>query len=130
MKVYSVYLRRHGLDPDRDVVLVKEGFSWPAFFLSFLWALWHRLWLAAALIVLANAAISLGIYFLHPNPLTQTAVSLGVAAIIGYLADGLRQKKLARLGFAFAGVVSGVNGDHAFRRYLDKDPALAADLGT
>ncbi len=129
MKVYSVHLRRHGLDADRDVVLVKEGFSWPAFFLSFLWALWHRLWLAAALIVLVNAAISIGIYLLRPDPLTQVAVSLGVAAVIGYLADGFRQNKLARQGFAFAGVVSGINGDHAFRRYLDKDPALAADLG-
>lgn len=129
MKVYSVHLRRHGLDTDRDVVLVKEGFSWPAFFLSFLWALWHRLWLAAALIVLVNAAISLGIYLLHPDPLTQAVVSLGVAAIIGYLADGIRQNKLARLGFAFSGVVSGIDRDHAFRRFLDKDPALAADLG-
>ncbi|MBI2584926.1 MAG: DUF2628 domain-containing protein, partial [Rhodospirillales bacterium] len=36
MRLYSVHLRRHGLDPDRDLVLVKEGFSWPAFLLSFL----------------------------------------------------------------------------------------------
>ena len=130
MKIYSVHLRRHGLDAGRDIALVKEGLSWPAFSLTFLWALWHRLWLAAALIVLSNATISLGIYALHPDPLTQAALTLGVAAIIGYLADDLRQMKLERLGFAFVGVVSGVNGDHAFRRYLDKNPALAADLGT
>ena len=47
MRLYSVHLRRHGLDPDRDIVLVKEGFSWPALLFSFLWALRHQLWLAA-----------------------------------------------------------------------------------
>ena len=36
MRLYSVHLRRHGLDPDRDIVLVKEGFSWPAFFITVL----------------------------------------------------------------------------------------------
>ena len=63
MNTYTVHLRRHGLDPERDVVLVKEGFSWPAFFLSFLWALWHQLWLAAALILAAHIAISVGIHY-------------------------------------------------------------------
>ena len=128
MKLYAVHLRRHGLDPDRDVVLVKEGFSWPAFLLSFVWALWHRLWLAAALIVLAQAAVSLGIYLLHPDPLSQAVLSLGLAAIIGYLAADFRQHKLAGQGFAFAGVVGGSNIDQAYRRFLDNEPALAADL--
>ena len=44
MRVYTVHMRRPALDPDADFRLVKEGFSWPAFFFSFLWALWSRLW--------------------------------------------------------------------------------------
>jgi hypothetical protein len=128
MNTYTVHLRRHGLDPDHDVVLVKEGFSWPAFFLSFLWALWHRLWLAAALIMAAQISISSCIHFLRPDPLTQAAVVLGVATIIGYLANDYRQEKLAQLGYAVDGVVSGLNKDHALRRYLDSEPALAADF--
>ena len=128
MKFYAVHLRRHGLDPDGDVVLVKEGFSWPAFLLSFVWALWHRLWLAAVLFGLAQAAISLGIYLVHPDPVSQTVLSLGLAAIIGYLAADIRQHKLARQGFAFAGVVVGNDVDQAYRRFLDSEPALAADL--
>ena len=128
MKTYTVHLRRHGLDPDRDVVLVKEGFCWPAFFLSILWALWHRLWLAAALILAANIVLGIGIYFLRPDPVTQTAVALGIAAIIGYLANDYRQARLAQLGYAVDGVVSGLNKEHALRRYLDLEPALAADF--
>ena len=128
MKIYAVHLRRHGLDPDRDVVMVKEGFSWPAFLLSFVWALWNRLWLAAALFALAHAAISLGIYLLHPDPVSQAVVSLGLAAVIGYLAADIRQHKLTRQGFAFAGVVVGEDVDQAYQRFLDSEPALAADL--
>ncbi len=128
MKIYAVHLRRHGLDPDRDVVMVKEGFSWPAFLLSFVWALWHRLWLAAALFVLAHAAISLGVYLLRPDSVSQAVVSLGLAAIIGYLAADIRQHKLARQGFVLAGVVVGEDVDQAYRRFLDSEPALAADL--
>ncbi len=128
MKLFAVHLRRHGLDPDRDIVLIKEGFSWPAFFLSFVWALWHRMWLAAGLIVLAHAGISFGIYLVRPDPLSQAVLSLGLAAIIGYLAADFRQTKLARQGFSLAGVVSGDDSDQAYRRFLDGEPALAAEL--
>ena len=128
MNVYTVHLRRHGLDPDRDLLVVKEGFSWPAFFLSFLWALWHRLWVPAAVIFLAGAAIGLLGAKLHLDSLSQWALSLGLAAIVGYLGNDLRRRLLDRQGFALADVSSGDDADAALRRYLDAEPALAADL--
>ena len=128
MRLYSVHLRRHGLDPDRDIVLVKEGFSWPALVFSFLWALWHRLWLAALAILLAVATLNAAIYWLRPDELSQAVLSLGLGVIVGYLGNDLRRRKLTRLGFAFAGAVSGDDPDKALRRYLDSQPALAADL--
>ncbi len=128
MRMYSVHLRRHGLDPDRDVRLVKEGFSWPAFFLAFLWALWHRLWLEAGVIFALNAAIGLAALEIPLDLLSQGALSLGLAAIVGYLANDLRCRKLAKQGFVLAGVASGENSDTALARFLDDEPALAADL--
>ncbi|MCH7864817.1 MAG: DUF2628 domain-containing protein [Proteobacteria bacterium] len=128
MNVYTVHLRRHGLDPDRDLLVVKEGFSWPAFFLSFLWALWHRLWVPAAVIFLAGAAIGLLGAKLHLDSLSQWALSLGLAAIVGYLGNDLRRRRLDRQGFALADVSSGDDADAALLRYLDSEPALAADL--
>ena len=128
MNVYTIHLRRHGLDPDRDLLVVKEGFSWPAFFLSFLWALWHRLWVPAAVIFLAGAAIGLLGAKLHLDSLSQWALSLGLAVIVGYLGNDLRRRLLDRQGFALADVSSGDDADAALRRYLDAEPALAADL--
>ena len=130
MNLYAVHLRRHGLDPDRDVVVVKEGFCWPAFFLSVLWALWTRLWLAAALFLSAQGLVNLGVYLFHPDPLSQGILSLGLAVIFGYVANDLRQQKLSRQGFALSAVVNGKNSDQAYSRFLDHEPGLAADLTT
>jgi len=130
MRLYSVHLRRHGLDPDRDLVLVKEGFSWPAFLLSFLWALAHRLWLAAAIIAAAHVVLGAAVVLLGANPASEIALSLGLALIVGFVANDLRRRKLAKQGFAFAGVVVADNASSALRRYLDGEPALAQDLRT
>ncbi|MBL4690914.1 MAG: DUF2628 domain-containing protein [Rhodospirillales bacterium] len=128
MNLYAVYLRRHGLDPDRDVVLIKEGFSWPAFSLSFVWALWNRLWLVAAGFLAAQGVVGLAITLLRPDPLSQVFLSLGLAVIFGLLANDLRQSNLAGRSFVLTAVTSGKDSEAAYRRFLDHEPALAADL--
>ena len=41
---------------DENARIIRDRFSWIAFFVPFLWLLWHRAWLAAAL-VFALAAL-------------------------------------------------------------------------
>ena len=41
MRIYTVHQRVWSSSPDRDAVLVREGFSWPAFFFSVAWALFR-----------------------------------------------------------------------------------------
>ena len=128
MRHYTVHLRRHGLDPDRDLVLVKEGFSWPAFFFSVLWALWHRLWLVAGIFFLIQLAMSLVLAVWTLDPVSASAVSVGAALIFGYAANDLRRWVLGRRGFVETAVVAADGLDGAERRFLDDEPALAADL--
>jgi hypothetical protein len=128
MRLYTVHVRRHGLDPDRDLVLVKEGFSWPAFFFSAFWALWHRLWLAALAILAANAALALAVVLTSPDPVTEIALSVGLAAIVGTVANDLYRRKLDKRGFLLAGVAAADDADAALRRFLDGDPALAREV--
>ncbi len=128
MRVFTVHLRRHGLDVDRDLALVKEGFCWPAFLFSFLWALWHRLWIVAIAIFSVEAALSWALAAFASDPVSWAAVSLGVAVIIGNLANDLRRWALARQEFADAGVVAADDRDSAERRFLESRPELAAEL--
>jgi hypothetical protein len=128
MRHYTVHLRRHGLDPDRDLVLVKEGFSWPAFFFSMVWALGLRLWPVAGMFLGIHVALTVVLALWRPDPVSAVAVSAGAALILGFAANDLRRWMLGRRGFVETAVVAADDRDGAERRFLDAEPALAADL--
>jgi hypothetical protein len=128
MRLYTVHVRRHGPDADSDLVLIKEGFCWPAFFLLPLWALWHRLWLAALVLLVADLAVSGAALLLRLDVFSHGAVSVGFAAIVGFVANDLRRRRLERRHFALAAVVSGAGREAAEWRFLDGEPELAAEL--
>ncbi len=129
MRLYTVHVRRHGVDADSDLVLIKEGFCWPAFFLGPLWALWHRLWLAALVLLIADLGLSGTALLLRLDGLSQGAVSVGFVAIVGFVANDLRRRRLERRRFTLAAVVSGAGREAAELRFLDGEPESAAELG-
>lgn len=128
MRFYTVHVRHRGLDPDRDIALVKEGFSWPAFFFSLIWALYRRLWLAAAGLLAAILALEGLTAASGLDPATGTMLSLGLSAAFGWLGNDLARRKLERDGFAFMGVVAADGPDAALKRFLDGAPDLAGEL--
>ncbi len=128
MRFYTVHVRHRGLDPDRDIALVKEGFSWPAFFFSLPWALYRRLWLAAAGLTAAVLALEALTMTSGLDPATGIVLSLGLSAAFGWLGNDLARGKLDRAGFACMGVVSADDPDAALKRFLDGAPELAGDL--
>jgi hypothetical protein len=126
--MYTVYVRHGGLDPDRDVALVKEGFCWPAFVFGPLWALTRKLWLAAFVFALVLGAIEYLVEATALDPVASAALMLGASAAFGWIGNDLRRRKLERQGFVFQGVVAGDDLDAAFKRFLDATPALARSL--
>lgn len=129
MRVFTVHYHPTSRSPDRDVVLVKEGFCWPAFLLSPVWALWRRLWLAAGLIFVTEAVMEVTLTLIGADELSWAAVYLGYRAIVGYWANDWRRRKLARAGYREAGVVAAVDDDAALRRFFDLNPDLLPDSG-
>ncbi len=125
MNVYSIHLRRL---PAPELVLVKEGFSWPVFLFSFLWAFWHRLWLVAIGLILLQAAVA-GLLVAVPfDEVGRTAVNLGAAVLTGAIANDARRWALARQGFIDADVVAAGGREIAERDFLRARPDFAADL--
>jgi hypothetical protein len=120
MNLYTIHLRRLGLDIDRDVAVVKEGFSWPAFFLTFLWASWCRLWLVAAVYIIVQSAMLLFFYGFSLDPLSQGIFSLGLAVVFGYVANDFQQQKLSTEGFALCAVLNAKNAEQAYRQFFEK----------
>mgnify|MGYP002279464945 CR=1 FL=1 len=109
-------------------MLIKEGFCWPAFFFSFLWALWNRLWLVAAGLFALELAVNGALGALGVGPVVQAAVSLGLAASIGLLANDLSRWTYARRGLEFIDVVAGGGQEDAERRFLDRNPQITGVL--
>ena len=118
MLIYSVYIRRHGFDLDKDVVLVKEGFSWPALALGALWALWHRHWFIAAGLLVIPFVIGDVTGLIGANLLVQATLNVGWAVLVGMMANDIRCALLARAGFVEAGLAVGRNLDEALFEYL------------
>lgn len=117
-RAYTVHARPGARD--RDLVLVKDGFSWGAFFFSILWALWHRLWLFA--LVIAAVSVGLGSLdeIIHFDPVTEVVLGLAFALLIGFEANDARRRALARRGFDNAGLVFARGLGDAERRFFAK----------
>lgn len=119
MRLYSVYLRNHGRDPERDMIFIKDGFSWPAFLFTFLWALCVRAWWVAlglfAVVILSGLLLNrIGV-----GEHIQTTLMLALAVGIGVVANGLRRWTLEQAGFSEVAVVAANNQTEAERRFLE-----------
>ena len=95
MSTYTIY----SAGRIEDAVFVREGFSWGAFVFGFVWALWHRMWIVAAL---GFAAVMLS-STLPPRP--EALVNVAVALVFGVFGNEMRQWSLARRGLAAIGAI-------------------------
>ena len=116
VRLYACYADPASLERDRDVVAVKQGMCWPAFFLSVLWALWHRMWLVAALLAAALIGVDVIAVALGANPAASTIVGLGLAAFIGLSANDWRARTLEHRGMRLHAVVAAANAEDAVLR--------------
>lgn len=127
MRVYTVHVPPAPSAGAGEAILIKEGFCWPAFFFTVLWALFHRLWLVAAgLLVIAAVLNGLGAV-VGLDPVGQLALALGYQTLVGYAANDLRRRSAERAGYVETAVVAGADQLAAEQRYLDH--ALAGPGG-
>jgi hypothetical protein len=124
MRIYTVHLRP-GAEEPADPLLVKEGFCWPAFFFSVVWALWNRMWLSALLFLVVIVAADVAAEALGLPPNLGLALNLAIALLIGWGANDLRRWSLAREGYALEGIVAATGEDAATRRWFDLHPPVS-----
>jgi hypothetical protein len=113
---YTVHVRGRGR-ADADVVFVKDGFSWPAFFFTLIWALWHRLWMFALIVAASGFAIAIVSELLLLDPVTDAAIGLAWSVLVGFEANDARRRALERRDFDTEDVVLGqtlAQAEHSF----------------
>jgi hypothetical protein len=124
MRTYTIHIpRRPWASPSTaiaDTRAVKDGFCWPAFFFSFVWALWHRMWIVAAIIFVVELGVGFAIDFAALDGVTEAAISLGIALIVGWVANDLRRYELEKTDLSEGGVVLAATGEDAIKRFFSE----------
>lgn len=128
MKVYSIHLKPGALEPDRNALVIKEGFSWPAFLFGPFWALWNRLWVIFAILAGVYAAVTIAFALFPVNSAAEIAVTGAIAILIGLNANDWRRSSAARRGWRTEGLAAAPDRDTALRRYFDLHPDAAGPL--
>jgi hypothetical protein len=120
--VYSVY--EPGKEaPDIAVradrlAFVKEGFSWPAFFLPALWLIYQRMWIELVVFVIACVALQWAFGLSDQGQALLGWASLALVVLFALEANDLRTAALERRGYRLAGVASGRDRTDAERSFF------------
>ena len=119
LRVYSIHLPPPYSGKDQEPEALREGFNIPAFLLTALWALAHRMWLPAALLSAIAAALAGTGYLLGLDSAGQAIVALAFMIWAGTEGNDWRRDALARRGWRDGGVITAESADAAIRRYWD-----------
>src|SRR5687768_8858362 len=108
MAIYTVHEpplkhREARRGPDR-FAFVRDGFHFWAFLLAPLWMVWHRLWLAFVVFVVAMITVQAGLTLLGVADDARFFAYLPLAILVGLEAGTLRRRKLQWKGWREAGI--------------------------
>lgn len=123
MNIYCIYTdsSKNDLEP----VIVEQSPSIFAGLLNIIWAIYHRMWLLAfILLIMSFAALPLseiGLYYLY---------DIAILFIMTFFASDLREWHLRRRGYELANVVAAMDEDEAEMRFYDKSPAARKQICT
>ncbi len=119
MAFYSVH-NREGSPADR-AIFVREGFSFGAFLLTFLWALWHRMWLAAGILLAVSGAFALAGNLFGIGDGVIALAGFAMNLVFGFEARDLQIRTLIGRGYRRIGYSHGRNLDEAEFRYFHRN---------
>ena len=126
MATFTLHLPRDARPGDPAALvraeIVKDAFSWSAFFFTALWFFAHRLWLAGFAVLAVLIAFNWGLAALDVHPAAAVLAQMLLSLLIGFEANSLRRWTLARRGLPAVDAVTAADRDEAeiraFARWL------------
>jgi len=105
-------------DTDPDIVLIKEGFCWPAFIAPPLW-LMCRLQILGLLIYLSvTAVLSTAVIYTLVDPLTGLFLAVVLSFLVASLANDWRRWRLDTIGYQLVAVTAAHNLREAEEKFF------------
>lgn len=116
MKIFSILESPDG-KPEK-AAFVREGFSWGAFLLSVLWALWQRMWVVALLLFVVFAALAVASELEFIGSDLAALVQFAIMLLFGFEARNLQIRALEKTGFRRAGIIQATSLEAAELTYF------------
>jgi hypothetical protein len=115
MKQYKIF--KH---PSGATEAVKQGWSWPAFLFSFLWAMVKKMWaIGIGLFILSAIFISMAGKEAH---ILINGISVVVSVIFGIYGNSWREKNLESRGYEMKGTVTAAKPEEALAMFIKSEP--------
>lgn len=109
MRLYTVQHRPNAGDVDPDIVLIKEGFCWPALFMPLLWLLYHRQFWGLLAYLALSGVLSVLTWGVGMDNITALALSVVLSLAVAAQANDWRRWRLGAGGYQLASVVAAGN---------------------
>ena len=106
MNIYSVYI--DSTKKETKPLLIKQGFSFLAIIFSFLWALYHKMWLIALIIIIIKS--------IEISHIAYSA-NIAILLLLGWFAADLREYYAERKGFKLSDVILANSEEEAEVKY-------------
>ena len=126
MRIYTYHMRP-GETALVDAVAVREGFSWPAFLFSSLWALTHRLWLVAVILLAVPGVLQYTVDNGWLQPAIASTMLLLFGFYVGCSGNDWWRESLERRGYVLAGITCARDLAEADRRFFDSARMRVSD---
>lgn len=120
MKHFKIYSH-----PQGSTETIKQGWSWPAFFFGWIWALVKKMWHLGAGVIVVFFVLGI-IAAIAGGKAEETLTALtGLAAIVLSIVFGVngnkwREKNIASRGFEYKDTVAAANADGAMALYIKR----------
>ncbi len=118
--IYTVHIPPHFDVAKDEAVFIREGFNFFAFLFTFLWALYHRMWVMAPALFLVTLAAKWGADYGYFSMVTLTLINLAIQFISGLEGNNWRRDTLSRRGYIFADIVTSDTEIRARQRFYDR----------
>jgi hypothetical protein len=137
---YTLHVARNALPGDPEAlnraVLVRDGFSWAAFFAPALWFFWHRHWVAGVAVLIVTFGFGAALRAVGVSTGGIILAEFLVQLLLGLEGSSLRRWLYARRGRPVVDVVQARSAEEAevksFTRWVSDErplPYQAADAG-
>ena len=121
MEIFTIYSNDQNSWVNMDVVAIKEGFSWEAFFFLPLWVLWHRLWWLFIGILGMFFLIKQIDYIFFSFYYSEILIIIFIGFILGLFGNDIRRRDLERRGYSFLDVILDVSPDSALEKFYQSN---------